>query len=174
MMNSTTSLDSEEKLIGIVRGKRLVILFVGNISRGDDGAPQLLFRNIRRKAARIKLLDCGTSPQDCVEVVAKIEPDIVIFVNAIDRSLAPGAIVLEELQATYSTDSSLVSHKFPLAWVAALIKITCRRQDPPIRTILMGIQIGSTKGRTTIPVRKSVNRLMGVFKKMDSNVVSFP
>jgi hydrogenase maturation protease len=172
-MNSTTSVDSEEKLSGYVRGKRLVILFVGNTSRGDDGAPQLLFRNIRLRLTRIRLLDCGTSPQDCIEEVAEREPDVVIFVNAVDRSLPPGAVVVEELQATRSTDSSLVSHKFPLAWVAMLLKTTCPRQEPPIRTILIGIQIGSTKGRVTAPVRKSMNRLCQVLMKMDSNVVSF-
>ena len=172
MMNLTTPIDLEDKLIELVKGKRLVILFVGSPSRGDDGAPQLLFRNLQRKAVRMKLLDCGTSPQDCIEV-ARLEPDIVIFVNAIDRSLTAGTIVLEELHATNSTGSSLVSHKFPLAWVASLLEMTRPRQDLMIRVILIGIQIRSTKGRITIPIRKSANQLLRIFKKMDLIIESF-
>jgi hydrogenase maturation protease len=173
MMNLTTPIDLEEELFKLVRGKRLVVVFVGNPSRGDDGAPQLLFRALRGKVLRMKLLDCGTGPQDCIEEVAKLEPHIVIFVNAIDRSLRPGAIVLEELHATNSTGSSLVSHKFPLAWVASLLEMMRPRQDLPIRIVLIGIQISSTTGRITTPVRKSAKQLLGVFMKMDLVTESF-
>jgi hydrogenase maturation protease len=170
MMNSTKPIDLEDKLIDLVRGKRLVILFVGNSLRGDDGAAQLLYRSLRSKVVRMKLLDCGTNPQDYVEKVGELEPDIVVFVNAINRSLTPGTIVLEELHAANSGGSSLVSHKFPLAWVALLLDGTRRRQDLTIRTMLIGIQIKSTKGRITVSVLKSANRLLTVFKKLDSIV----
>ena len=170
MMNSTKPIDLADKLIDLARGKRLVILFVGNSHRGDDGAAQLLYRSLRSKVTRMKLLDCGTSPQDYVEKVGELEPDIIVFVNAIDRSLTPGTIVLEELHAADSSGSSLMSHKFPLAWVALLLEVTRRRQDLEIRTMLIGIQIKSTKGRITIPVLKSADWLLRIFKKLDSIV----
>ena len=168
MMTSTNPIDLEDNLIDLVRGKRVLILFVGNSLRGDDGAAQLIYGTLRNKVSRMKLLDCGTSPQDYIEKVGELEPEIVFFVNAINRSLTPGAIILEELHAANSGNSSLVSHKFPLTWIAQLLEATRRRQDLATRSMLVGIQIESTKGRMTLAVLKSVKRLVRVFKKLDS------
>ena len=159
----------EDKLNRLVRGKKTIVLFVGNAIRGDDGAPHLLFRKLEGKVVRLRLLDCGTSPQDCINQVVELEPSIVIFVNAIDWSLKSGSIVLEKLRWTSSAaaGSSLLGHKVPLSWVASLLKIMGRERNLVIETFLIGIQINSTNGIITPPVRKSVNKLLKAFKELD-------
>jgi hydrogenase maturation protease len=165
--------DMESKLKNIVKGKKLLILCVGNPIRGDDGAPHLLFRKLKGNVARLRLLDCGTSPQDYMDQAVRLKPDIVIFVNSIDRSLEPGSIVLDELHQTSSIGSSLIGHRVPLAWVASLLKIMGEQRNLTIETILIGIQICSAKGRVTVPVRKSVNKLIGIFTELDSVAEAF-
>ena len=173
MMKPLCPTDLEGKLKNIVKGKKILILCVGNPIRGDDGAPQLLFWKLRGNVVRLRLLDCGTSPQDCIDEVVRLEPRAVIFVNSIDRSLEPGTIILDELHSTSSTGSSLIGHKFPLAWVALLLKIVGQQRNLVIETFLIGIQIRSTKGGITVPVRKSVNKLSKVFKELDSITKAF-
>jgi hydrogenase maturation protease len=155
----------------MVEGRRTVVLCVGNRVRSDDGAAQLLYRKLGGSVNRISLRDCGTAPQDCLDEVAQAEPRVVIFVNAIDRSLKPGAIVLEELQTSSSSGSSLLAHKFPLVWAGALLKIMGRERNVAIQIFLIGIQIGSTTGSMTKHVRDSVDRLAKLFEQLDSDAV---
>jgi hydrogenase maturation protease len=170
-MNSVHPVGLEGRLKSIVKGRKLVILCVGNPVRGDDGAPQRLYRKLRGNVVRLRLLDCGTTPQDWIEEVVRLRPHIVIFVDAVDRSLKPGSIILDGLHLGSSTGSSLLGHKVPLAWVASLLKIIGRQRRFVIKTFLIGIQIGSTKGAITVPVRKSVSKLSRLFHELDSIVV---
>jgi hydrogenase maturation protease len=167
-MTSVCSADIERKLRESIEGKTAVLLGVGNPLRGDDGLAQLLFRRLEGKLHRLKMLDCGTRPQDCVDKVVAIQPNIALFVNAIDRSLEPGTIVLEALGSTDSTSSSLIGHKVPLSWVALLLKIAGQQQSLSIETILIGVQIVSTEGAISPPVLKSVSTLEETFTEIDS------
>ena len=73
-MKSRNIVSLEDKLNHLVRGKKTIVLFVGNPIRGDDGAAHLLFRKLKGKVVRLRLLDCGTSPQDCIDEVVELEP----------------------------------------------------------------------------------------------------
>jgi hydrogenase maturation protease len=159
----------ERRLGGVINGRKTAILCVGNPVRSDDGAAQLLFRKLGGRVVRISLLDCGTTPQDCLEEVVQVEPSVVIFVNAIDHSLRPGAITLEELQTNSSSGSSLLAHKFPLIWTVDLLKIMGHERNLGIETFLVGIQIGSTTGSMTKAVRISVEKLSKLFRHLDSS-----
>jgi hydrogenase maturation protease len=167
-MPSTCSADIERELRGFIEGKTAVLLATGNPQRGDDGLAQLLFRRLDGKLHRLRILDCGTRPQDCVDKVIAMQPSAVIFVNAIDRSIEPGTIVLDVLGSTDSTSSSLIGHKVPLSWIALLLKIAGQQQNLSIETILIGVQIVSTHGAISSPVRRSVRALRKIFTEIDS------
>ena len=84
------------------------------------------------------------------------------------------SIILDELRSTScSAGSSLIGHKVPLSWVASLLKIMGQERNLAIETFLIGIQISSTKGTITVPVRKSVNKLSKAFKELDSITQTF-
>jgi hydrogenase maturation protease len=167
-MTSICSTDIERKLRDFIEGKSAVILGVGNPMRGDDGLAQLLFRRLEGKLLRLRMLDCGTSPQDCIDKVVAIQPNMVLFVNAIDRSLEPGTIVLDLLGSTDPTSSSLIGHKVPLSWIALLLKIAGQQQGLSIETILIGVQIASTEGTISPPVLRSVSTLQEILTGIDS------
>ena len=86
MMLEMTWSALESKLVHFTKGSRALIVCVGNPVRGDDGVGQALFRGLTGKVVRLRLLDCGTSPQDCVEEAVRVEPNLIIFVNAVHRS----------------------------------------------------------------------------------------
>jgi hydrogenase maturation protease len=172
-MKPTSQSDLKRRLEKAVKNKKAVVLCVGNPIRGDDGAPRLLLRKSKDSVVRMRMFDCGTSPQDYIDQVAKLHPQVVIFVNAVERSLEPGSIVLEELRSNGSTGSSLIGHKFPLAWVAVLLKVLAQQRNVIMKTYLVGIQAGSTRGRITVPVRQSVNRLLKLFAGIDSSTKAF-
>jgi hydrogenase maturation protease len=163
-------LDLEDRLSTLTKGRRVVVLFVGNPLRGDDGAPQLLHKALLHKVTGLMLLDCGTTPQDCIEKVVGLEPHIAVFVNAVDRALKPGSIILDKPYSMSTADSSLLGHKVPLAWVASLLKIVGQQRNLVIKTLLIGIQISSTKGAMSAPVRKTVKSLSKLFQELDTLV----
>jgi hydrogenase maturation protease len=167
-MTSAHSADIDRKLREFIEGKTAVLLGIGNPLRGDDGLAQLLFRELEGKLHRLRLLDCGTRPQDCVDKVIAMQPGVAIFVNAIDRSIEPGTIVLDVLGSTDSTSSSLIGNKVPLSWIALLLKIAGQQQNLSIETILIGVQIVSTEGAISPPVLKSVSTLEETFTEIDS------
>jgi hydrogenase 3 maturation protease len=167
MTESASQAELEGKLGKLVKGKKLVVACVGNPIRGDDGAAQLLFRKLKHQALRLSVMNCGTNPQDYIDEIVRLQPGVMIFVNALDRSLRPGTTVLEELESTSLTGSSLIAHKFPLAWIASLIEMMTDEGNST-HTVLVGIQVGSTRGRITPPVRKSVAILLRVFHKLDA------
>jgi hydrogenase maturation protease len=172
-MKFTPAGDLIRRLENTVKNKKVVVLFVGNPIRGDDGAPQLLLRTLKGRVMRLRMFNCGTSPQDCIDQVAELQPDAVIFVNAVERSLRPGTVILEQLRSNSLTGSSLIGHKFPLALMASLLTIMGRQRNAIVKTYLVGIQVGSTRGRITAPVREAVKRLLDIFMRVDHMARAF-
>lgn len=68
-------------LKGILKGK-VVILCLGNMERGDDGAGPRLAAAIKEKICH-DVIDAGTTPENYTGLITKLKPDTIIIVDAI-------------------------------------------------------------------------------------------
>ncbi|MDP2911600.1 MAG: hydrogenase maturation peptidase HycI [Candidatus Omnitrophota bacterium] len=72
----------------ILKGK-VVMLCIGNIERGDDGLGPYFAAMIKGKAP-YEVIDAGTAPENWTGVVARLNPDTIIIVDAISFDGRPG------------------------------------------------------------------------------------
>jgi len=85
----------------IFRGKT-VIVGIGNIMKGDDGAGPSVIEKIQGKVKAF-CIDAGTAPENYLGKIIKENPDTVIFVDAADIGGKPGEYALLEKQEILKT-----------------------------------------------------------------------
>jgi hydrogenase maturation protease len=145
----------------LVKGRRTVLMCVGS-DFGDDVAGPLLFRKINGKLANIIPFLCETAPEKFLPQVLEAKPDLILMVNAVDRNMEPGAVVVEDLM-TQDTKFFLV-HKFPLAVLAHVIS----SELGGVNVFLLGVQVRKMKGRPTPALVEGVKGLAEVITSVDS------
>lgn len=163
--------DLVQRLKALTKNKATVVLCIGNKLRGDDGAGPLVASKLRGSLVNIKVIDCNTSPEDFVFHVVDLMPEVVIFVNAVDVGLSPGAIVLKEFgknegkcQMAFST------HNIPLLHVATLIKHLIGERGKNTTLHLLGIQVSKEAFQMSRAVREGANQISELFKQLDPDV----
>jgi hydrogenase 3 maturation protease len=62
---------------------RVVVACVGNDLRADDGAGPLI-AGLLRATSRVKVIDCGETPENYLGVIARLRPERLIVVDAAD------------------------------------------------------------------------------------------
>ena len=77
-------------LRSILKGK-VVMLCVGNIERGDDGAGAYLAEKIKGRTP-YEVIDAGVAPENWTGVITRLKPDSIIIVDAIYFEGEPGDI----------------------------------------------------------------------------------
>lgn len=110
-----------------VKGKKFVVLGVGNRMRGDDGAGSLL-------AEMIGGIDGGETPENYIWRVKDEKPDVVLIVDAIDMGVKPGKIAFlnpEKLERW----RAISTHRIPLSLLAKVIK-----EETGADVLIIGIQ----------------------------------
>ncbi|HVP23551.1 MAG TPA: hypothetical protein VMS77_06530 [Conexivisphaerales archaeon] len=158
-------MDTEE-IRRLVKGRRTLVMCVGS-DWGDDVAGPLLFRKIKKRVANIRPILCETTPEKFLPEVIEAHPDVILMANAVDRSLGPGEVVLEDL-LKQETKAFLV-HKFPLAVVAQVIS-----QDlKGTKIMLLGVQVRKMKGRPTPALVAGVTALADVIVGLDGEAEAF-
>jgi len=129
---------------------------------GDDVAGPLLFRKVHSHLVNIRAILCETAPEKFLPDVLEARPEVILMVNAVDRNLAPGDVVLEDL-LRQETKFFLV-HKFPLAVLAHVI--SSELKDAKI--MLLGVQVRKMKGRPTPALVIAVKKLAETIIELDS------
>ena len=105
--------------------KRIVVLGVGNILRGDDGLGVHAVELLRREALppRVALLDAGTMGIDLLYLIE--DADYAIIIDALDAGAEPGATfrIPWEAIADHEPAAQVASlHDYNLVTVLALAK----------------------------------------------------
>lgn len=70
---------------------RVVVACVGNQWRGDDGVGPLVAA-LLEPSDRVRVIDCGETPENYLGVIARIKPDRLLVVDAADFGGAAGEI----------------------------------------------------------------------------------
>jgi len=89
------------------RGSRTLIVGIGSILKGDDGAGPLVCEQLERGKVCVDLLEVGTVPENYIQPIIKKAPQNLLVIDAIDFGAPPGTIRIfepDELQSqTIST-----------------------------------------------------------------------
>ncbi len=155
-----------EQIRRLVKGRRTLMMCVGS-DWGDDVAGPLLYRKTRRRLVNIRPILCEAAPEKFLPEVLEARPELILMVNAVDRNLQPGEVVLEDL-LLQETKFFLV-HKFPLSVVAQVIAADLKG----VKIMLLGVQVRKMKGRPTPAVVGGVGRLAEALVSVDVEAKPF-
>jgi len=110
----------------------VVVVGVGDVGRGDDGAGPLVVRLLAEAGVEC-VIDSGASPELDTWKVRELEPDTVLFVDAVDFGGSPGDAAL--LEAADLRESGFDTHRAPLRLTMDYLE-----QDLECRCFLLAIQ----------------------------------
>jgi len=69
-----------------------LILTIGNILKGDDGAGPLICKQLSKAKISAELIDAGTVPENYIHKIIKMAPKNMLVIDAIDFGEKPGTI----------------------------------------------------------------------------------
>ncbi|MHC4535741.1 MAG: hydrogenase 3 maturation endopeptidase HyCI [Planctomycetota bacterium] len=82
--------------LNILRDSATVIVGIGNILKGDDGAGPLVCEQLKRENICAEVIDAGTVPENYIHSIIKKVPQNLLVIDAIDFGAAPGTIRIFE------------------------------------------------------------------------------
>ncbi len=82
--------------LNILRNSATVIVGIGNIIKGDDGAGPLVCEQLKHENICADLIDAGTVPENYIQTIIKKAPQNLVVIDAIDFGDAPGTIRIFE------------------------------------------------------------------------------
>lgn len=137
----------------LVKDRHVVVLCVGSNS-GDDAAGPILYKLVHSKLKNMKVFLGGTAPENSLSQITACNPDTVIMVNAVDKKLRPGDLVIEDLREHHANFPLM--HKFPLSLLAQLIALDLGES---VELKLVGLQAKKAYGRASRQVIEAVANL---------------
>lgn len=117
-----------------LKGKRLVILGVGNMLKGDDGIGSAVAGELQSKEGKL-VIDCEEVPEAYSKKIIDFRPEAVVIVDAIDFKAAPGEYFLAIVDENLQDYTPLSTHKIPLKILANIFKEKCGAE-----VYLLGVQ----------------------------------
>ncbi len=146
-----------DELTARIEDKNVLLLGVGNRSRGDDGVGSYLIKRLQKKVG-IPVLDAGDVPENCISQIESSGANMVLIVDAADFNASPGEIALIDFADIKKNGVSTHSANLDL-----LFKVIPKSRRP--ETLLVAIQPGftSTGNGLSDAVRDSLDGLESVF-----------
>jgi len=124
-----------EQLSGALLGN-VVVIGIGNPSRGDDAAGSWLAQHIRT-ARDVYVIDAQEVPEHYACMVSGKQPDTIVLIDCVDLSSAPGCVAFFDADQTAMYWPS--THRLPLSLLVEYLRRTTRA-----RIFLIAIQPGQT------------------------------
>lgn len=146
-----------DELTARIEDKNVLLLGVGNRSRGDDGVGSYLIKRLQKKVG-VPALDAGDVPENCISRIESSGANMVLIVDAADFNASPGEIALIDFADIKKNGVSTHSANLDL-----LFKVIPKSRRP--ETLLVAIQPGftSTGNGLSDAVRESLDGLESVF-----------
>jgi hydrogenase 3 maturation protease len=140
-----------------------LILGIGNILKGDDGAGPLVCERLKEANISAGLIDAGTVPENYIQRIIKKSPRTLIVIDAIDFGAEAGTIrILEPEQL-----NSLVISTHTLS---PRLFVDMVRQSIQVDVYFLGIQPAQTQlGQPlSAAVNKAIDKLSAVLTEIFS------
>ena len=98
-----------------LRGSKVLILGIGNIIKGDDGAGPAICEKLKSAKLCADVMDTGTVPENYIGPIIKRSPENLLIIDATDFDASPGSIKMFEpgqLSSYAFTTHTLSPHLF--------------------------------------------------------------
>jgi len=120
------------------KAKRIVVCGIGNEVRGDDAFGILVAERLKElvKNPNVLILNCGEVPESYTGKIIKFEPDLVIFVDAVDFGGEHGEVILADPEGTLG--EAVSTHSLPLKILVGYLKSQINAEF-----VLLGCQPGN-------------------------------
>ncbi|ASJ14499.1 hydrogenase 3 maturation endopeptidase HyCI [Thermococcus radiotolerans] len=104
------------------RARRVVVCGIGNEVRGDDAFGILVAERLKElvKNPNVLILNCGEVPESYTGKITKFEPDLVVFVDAVDFGGEHGEVILADPEGTLG--EAVSTHSLPLKVLVGYLK----------------------------------------------------
>ncbi len=116
----------KQELAKAVKGKKLLIIGVGNEMKGDDALGRYVIDRLKTKDK----LFCGEMPENFIGKMKSFSPDVVLIVDAVDFQGRPGEIAFTD--AKQSQTISLSTHSISFSMLSKML--------PGVELFLIGVQ----------------------------------
>ncbi len=142
----------DASLLRSLSGDGTVWLCVGNTLKGDDAAGPELGRLL--SAAGQRVIDAGTTPENYVGAVARMEPETVVLVDAAHLDRRPGS--WELLDAGELASGGFTTHTLTPTLVMERLE-----DETGARVVMLAIQPASTRFGEPLspPVMQAIEEL---------------
>ena len=98
-----------------LRGSRTLIVGIGNILKGDDGAGSFVCEQLKQAGIKAEIIDAGTVPENYIQRIIKKTPRSLLIIDAIDFQALPGTIKIfkpEQINSTVISTHTLSPRLF--------------------------------------------------------------
>lgn len=110
-----------------------VIIGIGNVLKGDDGAGPLVCQQLKDKKIGAEIIDADTVPENYIQRIIKKAPRNLLVVDAIDFGAKPGTIKIFEPE-------QLSSHVISTHSLSPRLFVEMISQDVSVDVFFIGIQ----------------------------------
>ncbi len=76
-----------------LRGSKTVIVGIGNTLKSDDGAGPAICTKLEGKTSA-EIIDVGTVPENFIQVICRMKPQVVLVIDAVDFGSTPGDSII--------------------------------------------------------------------------------
>ncbi len=126
----------EEQLAKGLEGA-VVVMGIGNTSRGDDAAGSLVAQQVEA-SPDVCVIDAQDVPEDYVLRAANRHPSTIVLIDSVELGAAPGAIAF--LTADQLADYWPSTHRMPLGSLMRILE-----RETHARVVAIGIQPAQTE-----------------------------
>ena len=137
---------------------------IGNRDGGDDSVgPYISDRLKSKKLSNIKVIDCGTVPENYTSVVKRENPETLVIIDAVEMGLKPGEIrIVPKEKIGVMTIST---HGIPISVIIGYLEQYIKN------IIFIGIQPKEMSGDITTIVKESGDKLVKILKQNKLKII---
>jgi hydrogenase 3 maturation protease len=136
-----------------LRGKRTVILGIGNPLQGDDAVGPALV-DLLRGRVDATLINAGEVPENYLSSIQAAQPEVVLIIVALELGAEPGCVVIMEADRLRAIEN--FTRNPGLAFLAVMIQ-----DSTGAEVILLGVQPEGTAfaADLSIAVQQTISNL---------------
>jgi hydrogenase 3 maturation protease len=116
-----------------LRSSKVLILGIGNVIKGDDGAGPAVCEKLKTVKIRAEVIDVGTVPENYIGPIIKRSPENLLIVDATDFGATPGSIRMFET-------GDLNSYAFTTHTLSPHLFVDMIHKEIDVEVYLIGIQ----------------------------------
>ncbi len=156
----------------LCKGHRIAIVGIGNPLRGDDAAGSYTVKLLKKKLGkevsnRFLIVDAESAPENFLGIITDFNPDIIIFIDAVNAGLKPGSIVMLPIEDLGDT-VTLSTHKISLKALGEYLKKCTSVKEifiigVQVAYVAMGAPMTSNVRETCIKLSEIIS---GILKKL--------